>query len=71
MSRTIQGQTLAALAGLLLAGCSWQQLYATGQQWQRNECRRLVDADERLRCEQSAAIPFDRYQAQAESLKKP
>jgi hypothetical protein len=61
---------LIGLTGLLLAGCSSQQLYATGQQWQRNECRKLVDQDERMRCEQSVATPFERYQTQAEGVKK-
>jgi hypothetical protein len=71
VSRTIKGKLFAGLAGLMLMGCSSQQLYATGQHWQRNECRKLVDADERMRCEQSVATPFDQYQTQAERLKKP
>jgi hypothetical protein len=71
LSRTIACKRLVGLAALALVGCSSQQLYATGQQWQRNECRKLVDHDERMRCEQSVVIPFDRYQAQADGLKKP
>jgi len=71
VSRAIRVKLLAGLAGLMLVGCSSQQLYATGQEWQRHECRKLVDADERMRCENSVATPFDRYQTQAEGLKKP
>ena len=57
--------TLAAL----LAGCSTEQFYASGQDWQRNECNKLLDSQERGRCLKNAGTPYDRYKRQAEGLK--
>ncbi|MDQ3059197.1 MAG: hypothetical protein M3R45_06675 [Pseudomonadota bacterium] len=31
----------------LLAECSLEQFYISGQDWQRNECRKLPDIQER------------------------
>ena len=54
-----------------LCACTTQDLYLTGQQWQKQECVKLKDADERRRCEKSSAVSFERYQAEAEATKKP
>jgi hypothetical protein len=62
--------TLLALAGVFSA-CSTQTLYATGQEWQKQECRKLPDMAERARCEKSAATSYERYKAEAEAAKKP
>lgn len=61
--------TLTLLWGL--AGCSSQQLYATGQGWQKQECQKILEREQRMRCEKSAATSFERYQAEAASAKKP
>jgi hypothetical protein len=61
--------TLAAL--LLLGSCSLQQVYGTGQQWQRNECQKINDRDERARCEKSTATSYEDYKSQAEKASKP
>ena len=63
--------TLCLLGGAALAGCSSKQLYATGQQWQRSECRKIDDREERRRCEQSADRSYESYQAQTADAKKP
>ena len=57
--------TLAAL----LVGCSTEQFYASGQNWQRNECNKLLDSQERGRCLKNADASYDSYKRQAESLK--
>lgn len=59
------------VALLLLGGCSLQQVYGTGQQWQRNECQKINDREERTRCEKSAATSYEDYKAQAERASKP
>jgi len=64
-------RSIAAVAALLLAGCSAQQLYATGQGWQQSECQKLQDAAERQRCDKSTAMSYDKYRAEAEAAKKP
>ncbi len=62
------GSALAAL--LLAAGCSSTALYADGQRWQLQECRKLPHGDERVRCEKSTAESFERYKAEAEAARK-
>lgn len=57
-----------ALAGLL-GGCSSEQLYASGQDWQRSECNKLLDAQERGRCLSRANASYDSYRQQTERLK--
>ena len=56
---------------LCLAGCSSQQLYASGQGWQKQECQQVLDREQRTRCEQSAATSHERYQADTAAAKKP
>ena len=43
------GLVLIALLGAL-PGCSTEQMAATGQAWQENQCNRLPDRDEQRRC---------------------
>jgi hypothetical protein len=50
---------------LAVAGCSTQQLYSTGQAWQRQECLRLPDLAERERCLRSTARSYDEFRAEA------
>ena len=56
------------LAGLL-AGCSSEQFYASGQDWQRHECNKLLDSQERGRCLKNAGTSYNSYKRQTESLK--
>jgi len=58
--------SLFCFAVLITAtGCSSQQLYGGGQAWQRNECQRIQDSQERKRCMDSAALSYEEYQKQA------
>ena len=63
--------TLLALAVTLLVGCSSRELYGAGQQWQRTECNKIDDRDERARCERSAATSYESYKSQSEAAKRP
>ena len=54
-----------------MAGCSAQQGYATAQAWKRNQCSKIVDAQERIRCLREAGASFESYQKEAEELKAP
>ncbi|GAB3041110.1 MULTISPECIES: hypothetical protein [Oleiagrimonas] len=47
------------LAGL--TGCTVQQLYASGQSWQRNECFKLIDSVQRNQCLAQTWMPYDQY----------
>jgi hypothetical protein len=52
----------------LLAGsaCTSQQLYQTGQEWQRNQCNELPDNAERERCLGQANTRYEDYKRQTE-----
>jgi hypothetical protein len=56
---------------LCLVACSTESLYLTAQQWQRQECLKLPDRDERARCEKSTARSFEDYKAEAAKKSKP
>lgn len=60
---------LGTAFALVLVGCSNPQLYAAGQAWQRNECQRIQNAEERNRCMQSTARSYDEYQKDAAAVK--
>lgn len=60
--------TLLACAGA--AACSTQQTYASGQAWQQGQCNKIIDMQERERCLVPTRQPYDRYQQQADDLKK-
>jgi hypothetical protein len=60
---------VGALAGAVLAGCSAQQWYGSGQAWQRQACDRLVDGRERERCLERAGEPYDAYRRSVEAAK--
>jgi hypothetical protein len=51
--------TAAAFAQCL--GCSWQQAYASAQNWQRQSCYRLVEQIDRDRCLANTGMPYDDY----------
>ena len=60
---------LIALAAMALAGCSSEQAYGVGQAWQRTECNKIQDHEQRARCMSSAATSYEAYQRQSEAVK--
>ena len=46
---------------LALAGCSGEQAYSAGQNWQRNQCARIPDRAEYDRCMADANRSYDTY----------
>jgi hypothetical protein len=60
---------LAFASFAFISSCSSQQLYSAGQTWQRDECNKIVDAQDRKRCLDKAATSFDSYQHQSEEAK--
>jgi Prokaryotic membrane lipoprotein lipid attachment site len=59
-----------ALITLLLAGCSSEQLYATGRNAQRAECMKQADSAARDRCLKDAGMSHDAYQKEADAARK-
>ncbi|MCC8995709.1 MAG: hypothetical protein LM517_01320 [Nitrosomonas sp.] len=65
--------TIGITAALLIAGtsCTTQQLYSTGQAWQRNECNKFIDQQERSRCLSSTNTSYETYKQQSHADKEP
>ncbi|MCB1887562.1 MAG: hypothetical protein KDH20_08135 [Rhodocyclaceae bacterium] len=53
--------TVAVAALLGGAACSSQQLYATGQSYQRQQCHRLADEADRNSCLSDADRSYEDY----------
>jgi hypothetical protein len=49
------------------AGCTAQQRYATGQNYQRNQCERLPDMGERQRCLEKANMSYEEYRKESQA----
>jgi membrane protein DedA with SNARE-associated domain len=69
--RTINTLFSLIVIASLGTACSSQQTYASGQTWQRNECNKIIDMQERQRCVAKANDSYDSYQKQVDELKKP
>ena len=62
---------MATAAILFVAsGCTWQQAYFAGQQWQRNACNRLIEQTERDLCLSNANMSYDDYRRRTDGAKK-
>ncbi|WP_241049911.1 hypothetical protein [Achromobacter xylosoxidans] len=57
-------------ASAVTSACTSRQAYDTGQAWQRNECGKIVDMQERQRCMGSASTSHDDYQRQRQDLRQ-
>ena len=60
IARNILALAITAIL-LNLTACSGQQIYGTGQAWQRNQCFKISDAQERSRCLEAADTPYYEY----------
>lgn len=67
IKRCIGGAMLVAML-VLSMGCSSQQAYGAGQAWQRNECYKLEQLNDRNRCLQQAGRPYEDYQRESDAL---
>ena len=59
--------TLTAWIFMTLLGCSAQQIYDTGQSWQRNQCSNIIDQSQRAQCLSNTDTPYNRYKQQSGS----
>jgi hypothetical protein len=62
--------SVVLLCAPCLPGCSSQQMYGAGQAWQRNECYKIVDAQEHSRCMASTNMSYDEYKRRTEAAKE-
>lgn len=54
----------------LCAGCSSQQIYATGQNMQRQQCFNMPDQGDRERCLNNASTSYDDYKRETSQVNK-
>ena len=61
---------LCALAclGALTAGCSSQIAYYSAQGWQRQQCFKVDDPQQRQRCLKSTSTSYEDYQREVKTL---
>ena len=60
---------ITLLASTALSGCSSQEVYGAGQAWQRQECSKIMDTQDRSRCMASASRSYDEFKREAEAAK--
>lgn len=54
----------AAIAVLLLTGCTSREIYDASQGWRRNECNKIAEQEKRDRClKEEAGRSYDDYRA--------
>ena len=51
----------------LLVSCTGEQVYGVGQGWQRNECFKIDNSQDRSRCLEEANTPYNQYERESES----
>jgi uncharacterized lipoprotein len=61
---------LGFLSMLALAGCSSEQMYSTGQAYQRNECLKIPDPKESQECLNKANKRYDDYKRETDGSNK-
>jgi len=54
-----------------LGACSSQQLYGVGQAWQRNECFKINDQQQRSRCLSSTSTSYEQYKRESGAASEP
>ncbi len=58
------------LIALSLAACTAEQVYGSGQAWQRNQCNQLPDKADFDRCMKKTDATYDSYKRQMEPQPK-
>ena len=58
---------IAFLIALGAAACTPQQRYASGQNYQRQQCERLPDMGERQRCLEKANMSYEEYRKESQA----
>ncbi len=63
-------QSLLCLAATtwLVLGCASPTAYYTGQSWQKQQCFKIDDPQQRQRCLKSASTSYEDYQRETEAL---
>lgn len=57
---------LLAVAALVLSGCTAEQVYNSGQAWQRNKCNGIADKAQYDRCASEAGESYETYRKETQ-----
>lgn len=49
---------------MVIAGCTSQQLYTSGQYMQRSQCMQLADQNDQAKCISRSQLSYEEYQRQ-------
>ena len=60
----------AVVAMSSLSACTTEQMYGSGQAWQRNQCSRMPDKADADRCAAQAGTTYETYKRQSELERK-
>lgn len=55
---------------LATTACTSQQGYQSAQNWQRTECNKMLDQNERAACMSKASTPYDDYKRETENIQR-
>lgn len=58
--------SIALLIAWAISGCTAQQVYGTGQAWQRNQCSKLPDKADFDRCMSKTNTSYESYKQETE-----
>jgi hypothetical protein len=58
------------LALWALSACTTEQMYGSGQAWQRNQCNKMPDKADADRCAAGASTTYEAYKRQSELERK-
>jgi hypothetical protein len=61
---------ITLLIAISASACTDEQLYRTGQAWQRNQCGHIPDQAQYDRCMRDTHIPYDSYKRETEPQQK-
>lgn len=61
---------LPLLLASSLSACTTEQVYASAQSWQRNQCNKIPDKAESDRCMSKANATYETYKRQTEPGQK-
>lgn len=62
---------IALIASTLVAACSSDQVYNSGQAWRRSTCDQMADREQRDRCIKEADRSYDSFKKEADKAATP
>jgi hypothetical protein len=68
--RKTTGAALAIIIMSSVTGCTSEQIYGSGQVWQRNQCLKMPDQDASRDCINNSNKSYDAYKYESQKVEK-